>query len=326
MTICKLLLGLFAAAALVPTHSQAQDPPVEVGVVDAMNKVFGVHPGFRATHAKGVVVDGTFRGTREGAALSKAVLFDGTSIPVRVRFSDNTGVPTIPDGSTDANPHGMAVKFQLPDGSQADMVTNSLKFFPVSTAEDLRDLFEAIAESPPDAPKPTKLEQFVSSHPTVPAAGATVATPASFAEEQYHGINAFVLVNRAGERQPVRFVIAPERVVHLAQPDATKRDPDFLMTELRDRLKRGPVTFHLKAQLANPGDPTSDPSRPWPDDRRMVELGALTLDRFVEDSAEAQKALVYFPAQVPDGIELSDDPMVSVRTSAYAESFSRRSR
>lgn len=310
----------------MPGFARAQDRTIEEEVVDAMNKVFGVHPGFRATHAKGLVVEGRFRGTPEGAAISRAILFDGSTMPIVARLSSNGGLPTVPDGSADANPHGMAVKFRLPDGSEADMVMNSLKFFPVATASELRDLLEAVAASPPSAPKPTRLEQFIASHPAVVTSAASVSTPASFAEEQYNGVNAFVLVNKAGQRQAVRFLIAPERVVYLAPEDAAKRDPDFLAQELRDRLKRGPVTFRLMAQLAAAGDLTSDPSRAWPDDRKVVDLGVLTLDRAVEDSAEAQKKLLFLPGQIPDGIELSDDPMVAIRTGAYAESFSRRSR
>jgi catalase len=324
MTAIKLLIGL-AALVLVPTSVRAEDQNVEVQVVDAMNIVFGAHPGFRAIHAKGVVVEGSFKGAPDAAALSRAILFDGRTIPVTARFSDSTGIPVIPDGSPDANPHGMAIKFHLPDGGETDMVINSLKFFPVSTAADLRDLFLAIAASPPDAPKPTKLDQFVASHPTVAAAGATVATPDSFAHEEYHGINAFMLVNKAGERQAVRYVMAPEQVVHLDAAEAAKRPPDFLMDELPQRLTRGPVTFHLKAQLAAAGDATNDPSRPWPEDRKVVELGVLTLDKAVPDSAEAQRKLLFLPGQVTDGIEASDDPMIAVRDGAYAVSFSRRS-
>jgi catalase len=324
MRTTQFLAGLILVASFSPAALRAQDADVEVQVVDAMNKVFGAHPGFRATHAKGIVVEGTFRGSADGARLSKASLFEGSAIPVTVRFSNNGGVPTVPDGSADANPHGIALKFRLPDGSETDMVTNSLKFFPVATAADLRDLFEAIAASPPDAPKPTKLEQFIAAHPTVVAAGATIATPESFATEEYFGVNAFLLVNKAGDKQPVRYRISPERLAHLDRGEAAKRSPDFLMTELPERLKRGPVTFRLRAQLAGPGDQTSDPSRPWPEDRQVVELGVLTLDRAVPDSADAEKKLLFLPGQVTDGIELSDDPMVSVRSSAYAVSFSRR--
>jgi catalase len=148
----------------------AAEQPLSVQIVDALNKAFGVHPGFRANHAKGVVVEGSFKASPDAPALSKAKLFDGSTIPVTVRFSDSTGIPNLPDGSASANPHGMAIKFHLPGGSDVDMVTNSLKFFPVSNGADFRDLFLAIAASPPNAPKPTQLEQFVASHPTVAAA------------------------------------------------------------------------------------------------------------------------------------------------------------
>src|SRR4029077_13298875 len=131
-----------------------------------------------------------------------------------------------------ANPHGMAIKFHLPDGSDTDMVINSLKFFPVATGEEFRDLLLALATSPPDAAKPTKFEQFVASHPSVPAAFSTIATPDSFADEEYYGIN------NAGVRQAVRYQMVPDRLVHLAAADAAKRSPNFLMEELPERLKR----------------------------------------------------------------------------------------
>jgi catalase len=116
-------------------------------------------------------------------------------------------------------------------------------------------------------PGRTKFEQFVASHPSVPAAFGTIAMPDSFADEEYYGINAFLFVNNAGVRQAVRYQMVPDRLVHLAAADAAKRSPNFLVEELPERLKRGPVTFHLRAQLAATGDSTKDPTKPWPDDR-----------------------------------------------------------
>ena len=269
----KLAATLAVVALASPAVAWAEDEPLPVQIVDAMNKAFGTHPGFRANHAKGVVVEGSFKASPGAPALSKAKLFDGSTIRTTVRFSDSTGVPNLPDGSALANPHGMAIKFHLPNGEEVDMVTNSLKFFPVSNGADFRDLFLAVAASPPDAPKPTKFEQFVAAHPTVATSAATVATPGSFAEEEYHGIDAFVLVNKSGDRQPVRYLIKPERVVHLDPADAAKRAPNFLVDELPERVKRAPVTFHLAVQLAAPSDSTKDPSQPWPDDRKVVDLG-----------------------------------------------------
>jgi catalase len=155
------------------------------------------------------VVEGTFKASSQAAALSKALLFNGNTISVTMRFSDATGMPNVPDGSRPANPHGMAIKFHLPDGSDTDMVLNSLKFFPMSNAADFRDLLLAVAASPPDADKPTKLEQFMANHPTAPAAFATATTPNSFADEEYYGIDAFIFVNKAGERQAVRYQMMP---------------------------------------------------------------------------------------------------------------------
>jgi catalase len=304
--------------------AEAQDSDIASQSVDAMNKQFGVHPGLRANHAKGVVATGTFKATKQAAELSKATLFKGGGIPATVRFSDATGVPNVPDGSGEANPHGLAIKFHLPDGGDTDMVTNSLKFFPVSTAADFRDLLLALTESPPNAPKPTKFEQFLASHPTAPRAFATPKTPASFADEEYYGINAFVFVNNKGERQAVRYVVTPEKIVHLDAAEAAKKAPNFLVDELAARLARGPVTFRLKAQLASPGEPTNDPSHPWRDDDKIVELGTLTIDKVAPDSVEAQKKLLFLPGALTEGIEPSDDPMIDARDQAYAISFSRR--
>jgi catalase len=67
------LAVLILAAGLAPVA--AQDAVLETQLVDAMNKAYGVHPGFRANHAKGVVAEGTFKAAPAAARLSKAVIF-----------------------------------------------------------------------------------------------------------------------------------------------------------------------------------------------------------------------------------------------------------
>jgi len=310
---------------LASAAATADDPPVPTQIVDLANKLNGLHPGFRAFHAKGVVVEGSFKASPEAAQLSHAKLFNGGTIPVTVRFSDGNGMPNVADGSPAANPHGMAIKYHLPAGADTDMVTNSFKFFPTGTGEDFRDLLAAIIASPPDAPKPTKLEQFFASHPNAPKAFGTAATPDSYADEEYHGINAFIFVSKTGQRQAVRYLLVPEKLVHLTPEEAAKQSPDFLSDELTKRIERKPVVFHLKAQLAEPGDQTKDGSQPWPDDRKVVELGVLTLNKVVPNSLDAEKKLLFQPTNLTAGIELSDDPLPSVRAAAYAVSFGRRS-
>jgi catalase len=308
-----------------PAAVLADDEAIETQLVDTMNKLFGVHPGFRANHAKGIVLSGHFKASPGAASLSKAMIFDGSSIPVTVRFSDSTGVPNIPDGSGDANPHGMSIKYHLPDGSETDMVIVSLHFFPVASGEDFNAFLQAVGASPTGAAKPTKLDQFFEAHPAAPKALATVATPDSFADEIYYGINAFIFTNKAGDKQAVRYQAVPEKIAHLDAETAAKQAPDFLIDELPKRLAQAPVTFHLKAQLAAADDPTNDATKPWPDDRKLIDLGVLTIEKPVPDSLEAQKELLFLPGQVIDGIDVSDDPLIGTRDGAYAVSFSRRS-
>jgi catalase len=315
--MCVSLLLASAAAT-------ADNPPVPTQIVDLANKVDGVHPGFRAFHAKGVVVEGSFKASAEAAQLSRATLFNGSSIPVTARFSDGSGMPTVPDGSP-AMPRGIAIRYHLPGGADTDMVTNSFKFFPVGTGEDFRDLLQAIVASPPDAPKPTKLEQFFASHPNAPKAIGSLPIPDSFADEEYHGIDAFIFVSKSGQRQAVRYLVVPEKLVHLTPEEAAKQSPDYLFDELAKRIARKPLVFHLKAQLAESGDQTKDASQPWPDDRKVVDLGVLTLNKVVPNSVEAQKKLLFLPTKLTAGIELSDDPLPSVRAAAYGVSFGRRS-
>ena len=52
--------------------SRAEDQPIEQQLIDAMTKVFGVHPGFRTNHAKGIVVEGSFKASPEAAGLSSS--------------------------------------------------------------------------------------------------------------------------------------------------------------------------------------------------------------------------------------------------------------
>ena len=321
ITIATALAAMIAAS--VPTWVRAEDAPVAVQIVDALNKHFGVHPGFRANHAKGIVVEGSFKASPEAASLSRSPLFTGVKLPVTVRFSD-AGGPDVPDASPVANPHGMAIKFYLPGGGESDIVVNAFKFFQVATPEDFRDLHLAVASSPPGSPMSSQLKAFLESHPSVAKANATLGTPASFAEEQFFGVNAFVFTNKAGQKQAFRYIIAPEKVVHLSKEEVAKKSPDYLMKDLPARLAKGPVTFHIKAQLAAAGDPTKDATQAWPDARKVVDLGVLTIERTVADSAAVQKKLLFLPGRLTDGIEPSDDPLIAARDAAYAVSFGRR--
>lgn len=104
-------------------------------LLDALYATFGNHPGFRIAHAKGVLVGGTFVASQAAQGLSRAAHFQGEGVPVLVRFSNFSGVPSTRDGDPSASPHGMAIRFELPGGQSTDIVAHSFDGFPVATPQ-----------------------------------------------------------------------------------------------------------------------------------------------------------------------------------------------
>jgi catalase len=94
--------------------------------------------------------------------------------------------------------------------------------------------------------------------------------------------------------------------------------------DLRQRLTRGPIRFRLVAQMADPGDQTKDGSIVWPADRKVVELGSLTLTAVAPNNDELQRSLTFNPIFLTPGIQLSDDPLVALRSAVYALSVAHR--
>jgi catalase len=98
---------------------------------------------------------------------------------------------------------------------------------------------------------------------------------------------------------------------------------NYVIEEIKKRVGDGPVKFKYIAQIAEQGDKLDDPSIAWPDDRKTVELGVIETDNAVADSDAAQRALLFIENAVPPGIE-PEDPMINIRSQAYAISFARR--
>jgi catalase len=305
----------------------AEEKTLSQELVDALNVLSGgPHAGFRANHAKGVLATGSFTPTDIAASLSKAPHLQGKTVPVTVRFSNGTGVPNLADANPSASPHGIAIRFQLPDGSYTDIVSISYNGFPVATPEEFLALLKAFAASGPDAAKPTPIEQFVGSHPaTLKFATTPKPAPVSFGTLSYFGVNAFKFTNAQGVSEYGRYRILPVAGDQsIDDKTAATLPPNYLMEDLPARLAKEPVQFRLVAQLAKKGDSTTDPTAVWPEDRPQVDLGIITLNAPVANDAAAQKALMFNPLILPEGIEPSADPVLLARPGAYAVSVGQR--
>ncbi len=321
---------LFGATSLsfADETTPASDKSVPEQLVDTMTKLaHGPYKGYRANHAKGIMVSGTFTPAASAASLSKAPHLQKGSVPVLVRFSDSTGVPNIPDADPNANPHGIAIRFQLPKDAYTDIVSISVNRFPAATPEDFLAFLNAVAASGPDAPKPSPVEQFLSTHPaTLKFVTTPKPAPVSFATLAFYGVNAFSFTNAKGDTHYGRYRIVPlagEKALTAEQ--AAKATPNYLFEELPARLNKGKVKFRILVQLAGEGDAINDDTMVWPDSRPQVVLGTLTLKKVLPDSQQVEKTLMFSPLNLIDGIDPSDDPILAARPAAYAISFGRRS-
>lgn len=323
LPLALALFGTGGAYAQTATHSTAT--PVEL--VDALNGVFGVHPGARAVHAKGIVLEGKFVPSASAASITKAAHLQKTTVPVIVRFSNFAGIPNLADNNGLASPHGLAIKFALPDGTHTDIVAHSFNGFPSATATDFRDLLHALGASGPDAAKPTALDTYLGSHPVAKAfLTAPKPAPASYATLPYYGVNTFKFTNAKGDTTFARYQLIPAAGNHnLSDTQASAAAANYLADEIMQRVKQQPVTFKLLAQVADKGDNVQDPSIAWPDSRNMVELGTLEIATVDANSKIAQEKLLFMPNALLPGIEVGD-PMINQRSAAYPISFSRRTR
>jgi catalase len=298
------------------------DEPAEM--VDALHSAFGKRH-VRAVHAKGVVLTGTFAPDPAALGICSANLFTAQSVPVTARFSDFTGIPDIPDTVGDANPRGLAIKFHQADGSEMDIVSHSFNGFPTKTAMEFGQLLRAIGSSGSDVPHPTPLERFLDGHPIAKTFLTTQKpAPVSYATVPFFGVNSFAFVKGGSARTNVRYRFVPLAGEHYLDPASIAASgPNYLSEEIAARVAKTPIRFDWFAQIAIKGDAIDDPSIAWPDNRELVKLGTLTIDKFEVDQVKASHDLLFLPGNIPAEIEIAD-PMLAVRTNAYPISFGER--
>jgi len=296
-------------------------------MIDTFEKVNGEHPGFRRNHAKGVCVSGTFESNGAGVALSKASLFAPGSMPIVGRFALAGGMPFVADA-----PHtvrSLAVLFRQPNGEEWRMALINLPLFPVHTPQAFHDLLIASAPDPATGkPDPAKMKALLEKYPgTAKALPVIGAAPVSsgFDNATYNGLNAFRFTNASGATVPVRWgLVAVQPFAPIGTTDPGVADKNYLFDALIAAIHRQPLQWKLVVTVGEPGDPTDDASIPWPANRRTVELGTLTIDRIESEDTSPVRDINFDPLVLPDGISASDDPLLSARSAAYSQSFTRR--
>jgi len=296
-------------------------------MVDALGRRGGDPLGHRRNHSKGICFTGVFVANGAGARLSTAPMLAAGQYPVIGRFAIATGNPDAPDAT--GRVRSMAVRIVAPDGQEWRSGMNDSPMFVVATPRAFYQLTLAQDIDPATGkPNPAAMKQFLASHPESArfaewARNAPWTT--SYADQTYNSLDAFRLIDAAGQGHLVRWAMVPTVGPHIVpHAELAALGPNFLEPDLKRRLAQGPLRWHLVVTLASAGDPSNDATRAWPDDRPHVDVGTLVVQHAQDEVDGPCRDYNYDPTILPAGIQPSDDPLLAARSAAYAESFDRR--
>ena len=288
-------------------------------LLQQFHTMFGAHPGFRPAHAKGLMLTGTFKPTAGARTLTNAPHIVRESTPVTIRFSNSTGLPGIADNVPEANPRGMAIRFNLAEHVHTDIVSHSTDGFPTRGGKEFLEFLRAAAASGPDVPSPKPVEKFLAKHP---AAMAFVKTPkpfpSSLSRQTYSGVTAFKFTNADGQSKFGRYRIIPESGEDFLNDDQVAGlAADYHFEELIVRAAKGSFRFKVVVQIAADDDVTDDATVHWPETRELLELGTLEINHLLPDSLAQQQRIIFDPIPRVEGIEPSADPLLELRAAIY---------
>ena len=294
------------------------------GIINTFEYLNGVHPGFRRNHAKGVCVTGYFESNGQGQTISEAQVFLPGRVPILGRFALAGGRPFTDD--TPQTIRSLAILFKQPNGEEWRTAMVNIPVFVVKTPQSFNEFQLASSPDPATGKNiPGAMPAFLANHPETAAALKVIGQhpfSSGFGDSPYYGLNAFRFVNAQGESTPVRWYVAPDQTSQ-ANGAATS-DKNYLFDGLIAQLHAKPLRWHLILIIGQPGDPTADATAVWPPNRKQIDAGTLTINTIESEDISPIRDINFDPLVLPHGISPSDDPLLSARSAAYSQSFTRR--
>ncbi|GJC86500.1 catalase-related peroxidase [Colletotrichum liriopes] len=331
--------------------SPASDDRLPIQLVEAMQNLFGKHPGFRTS----LLVEGTFFPADEAKTLSVAPHFNNTSTPVIARFSVGGGVPTVSDTADSATPKGVAIRFQVDNDTHTDLVAHSFNGFATANGEDFLTFLQlfrgftvtqAALETAKKSGQDYSQEEaafreaaapfgaFLQSRPSAAAfVNSPKPNPHNYGTITYWEPNTHVLTNAEGKKTNVRYRLDPADGEHL-YPNTTPEDKEalgrlpasYLEDDLRARFPDKPIIINIQAHVADADDVLDDATVPYKS-TTFWPVGRLEINRVSDDNDAKQQQIAFSPAPEKggvDGVSSSQDPLIQIRRGVYRVSADQR--
>ena len=319
------LAGLLVLGTPLAMAAKNQVAPDQA--VAAIEGAFGVTPGQRRNHIKGSCAVGEFVGSKDVARYTSSALFSGKPVPVIARFSLAGGNPKLAD--TAKNPRGMALEFKLPGGKLQHMTMLNTPIFGAANPQTFLDQMLALQPDPATGkPDPEKIKAFKAGHPDNLAQAQYLAgnnPPVSYANSAYWSIHTFKFIDSKKQTTLVRWRFVPQDGEKRLSDDELKTaGADFLEQALISRTRQGPVRWDMMLTIGIAGDPEDNPTLAWPEERKQVKVGTLSINVAMPQKGAACEAVNFDPLVMAEGIAPTNDPVLLFRSPAYALSYAKR--
>ena len=293
----------------------------------------------RIVHARGSGAHGFFELTHSLKKYTTAQVLTevGVQTPVFTRFSTVAGGAGSVDTPRDVR--GFAVKFYTPEGNW-DLVGNNIPVFFIQDAMKFPDLVHAVKMEPDRA-----FPQAASAHDTfwdfvslMPEAMHMVmwamsdrTLPRSLRTMEGFGVHSFRLINAAGESTFVKFHWRPKLGIQSTVWDEAMKlqaaDNDFHRRDLFEAIEAGDFPeWELSVQLFTEEDAERfpfdhlDPTKLIPEELVPLQpIGRMVLNRWPDNFFAETEQVAFCPANVPPGIDFSNDPLLQGRLFSYLD-------
>ena len=293
----------------------------------------------RIVHARGSAAHGFFELTEtlEPYTTAKVLTEVGKRTPVFTRFSTVAGGAGSVDTPRDVR--GFAVKLYTDEGNW-DLVGNNIPVFFIQDAMKFPDLIHAV-KMEPDRGFPQAASahdtfwDFVSLMPetlhTVIWAMSDRAIPRSVRMMEGFGIHSFRLINAKGESTFVKFHWRPKLGLQSTVWDEAAKlqgaDNDFHRRDLFEAIEAGQFPeWELGVQLFTEEDAAGFPFDHLDSTKLIPEelvplrmIGRMVLNRWPDNLFAETEQVAFCPANVPPGIDFSNDPLLQGRLFSYLD-------
>jgi catalase len=129
----------------------------------------------------------------------------------------------------------------------------------------------------------------------------------------------------ANKATPVRWQFVPQDgEKRLSGEELKTAGPNFLEQALIRRVEQGPVNWDMVLSIGEAGDPEDNPALAWPETRKKIKVGVLSIKSAMPQKGAECERINFDPLVMADGIAPTDDPVLRLRSPAYAISFAKR--